>query len=71
MIQMTELLMIDFTEASELSKQEQDQVADWILEEIAAERRWEKAFADSADILVQLADKALAEYRERRTHHQA
>jgi hypothetical protein len=66
---MTSLLKKAFTEASRLSKQEQDSLGTWILEELAAERRWGKAFADSADILIQLADEALVEYHERRTHH--
>jgi hypothetical protein len=38
-----------------------------ILEELASERRWEKAFADSEDMLAQLADEALAEHRQGRT----
>ena len=38
-----------------------------ILEELASERRWDQAFADSADLLAQLADQALAEHRAGKT----
>jgi hypothetical protein len=37
-------------------------VAAWILEELASERRWQEAFARSADVLERLADEALAEH---------
>ncbi len=64
---MTELLEKAFAEVSKLPQQEQDAVATWILEELASERRWEEIFADSADVLAQLADEALAEFRAGRT----
>jgi hypothetical protein len=56
---MTNLLGKVFAEAAKLSAQEQDAFAAWILDELASERRWEKAFADSEDGLAQLADEAL------------
>jgi hypothetical protein len=56
-----------FAEASKLPPKEQAALAAWILEEIASERRWDKAFADSADALAQLADEALAEHRRGQT----
>ena len=59
---MTKLLEEAFAEASKLSVQEQDALATVILEELASERRWDQAFADSADLLAQLADQALAEH---------
>ena len=59
---MTELLEKAFSEATKLSKREQDALAAWILEELASERHWDEAFTDSADTLAQLADEALAEY---------
>jgi hypothetical protein len=65
---MTKLLEEAFTEASKLPEQEQDALAVVILEELASERRWDQAFADSADLLAQLADQALAEHRAGKTH---
>ena len=50
-----------------LTEQEQAGLAAWILEEVAAEQRWETAFADSADMLAQLADEALTEHRHGKT----
>ncbi|HYN86936.1 MAG TPA: hypothetical protein VER55_00330 [Ardenticatenaceae bacterium] len=60
---MTALLEQAFDEASKLATKEQDALARWILEELASERRWEQAFAGSADVLAQLADEALQEHR--------
>jgi hypothetical protein len=65
---MTKLLEEAFAEASKLPEQEQDALATVILEELASERRWDQAFADSADLLAQLADQALAEHRAGETH---
>jgi hypothetical protein len=64
---MTELLQKAFDEVSKLTAEEQDAVAAWILEEIADERRWDKAFANSSDKLARLAEKAMAEHRAGRT----
>ncbi len=64
---MTNLLEKAFAEAAKLSAQEQDAFAAWILDELASERRWEKAFADSEDELAQLADEALTEHHSGRT----
>ena len=63
----TQLLEKAFAEASRLSAEEQDVFAAWILEELASERRWEKAFASSADALARLADEAISEYRTNQT----
>ena len=65
---MTKLLEEAFAEASKLPEQEQDALAAVILEELASERCWDQAFADSADLLAQLADQALAEHRAGKTH---
>jgi hypothetical protein len=65
---MTKLLEEAFAEASKLPEQEQDALAAVILEELASERRWDQAFANSADLLAQLADQALAEHRAGKTH---
>ena len=64
---MTELLQKAFTEASKLPESGQDTFALWILEELASERRWDKAFANSQDLLSRLADEALAEHRAGKT----
>jgi hypothetical protein len=59
---MTRLLEKAFEKASELSETEQDEFAEFILDELESERRWEQAFEDSQDELEQLADEALAEH---------
>ena len=64
---MRELLEKAFTEASRLPEQEQDALAAWLLEELAAERKWQIAFAASPDALAQLAEEALVEYRTGQT----
>lgn len=64
---MTELLQKAFDEVSKLPTEEQDAVAAWILEEIADEHLWDEAFANSADKLARMADKAMAEHRAGRT----
>lgn len=56
-----------FTEVSKLSPKEQDALADWLLAELESERRWDRRFADSQDVLSKLASEALAEGREGQT----
>lgn len=60
---MTKLLEKAFSAASRLSADEQDALGNWILEELASERRWDDAFAGSQDKLERMADEALAEFR--------
>ncbi len=50
------------TEVSKLPLAEQDALADWLLAELESERRWDKSFADSQDVLSKLAEEALAEH---------
>ena len=64
---MTKLLERAFKKASELPEVEQNALAKWVLEELDAERKWEKAFAASEDILDRLADEALAEHKQGET----
>lgn len=64
---MTELLEKAFSEVAKLDESQQNSFARWLLEELASERRWEKAFNDSQDLLSQLADEALAEHRAGKT----
>jgi hypothetical protein len=60
---MTPTLEKAFAEAAKLSQPEQEALAQWILEELASERRWDEAFAATGDALADLADEALAEHR--------
>ena len=64
---MTKLLERAFSEAGKLSEEEQDRLAEWLLTELASERRWDELFASSQDALSALADEALAEHRAGRT----
>jgi len=67
---MTKLLERAFKEASRLPEVEQNALAKWVLEELEAEGRWEKAFAGSEDILDGLADEALAAHKNGKTKPQ-
>jgi len=58
---MTELLKKAFREASKLSPEQQDSFAEFILEELESEARWDDAFARSPELLERLAAEALAE----------
>jgi hypothetical protein len=64
---MTKLLQEAFNQASKLPESEQDALGRILLEELAAERRWENLFAGSQDLLEELADQALAEHDAGRT----
>ena len=64
---MTKLLEKAFEEASKLPELEQNVLAKRLLNELAAEEKWEKAFAGSEDILSRLADEAIEEYKQGRT----
>lgn len=54
---MTQRLEQAFDEANKLPASEQDAIASLILEELADERRWDDAFANSQDQLSRLAEK--------------
>jgi hypothetical protein len=64
---MTKLLERAMAELSRLPEAEQDALAEWLLAEIDAERRWQTRFADSTDRLAELAAEALAEHRSGQT----
>ncbi len=64
---MTKRLELAFTEASKLSPKEQDALADWLLAELHSERKWDRLFADSQELLSKLASEALAEYHSSQT----
>lgn len=59
---MTRLLEKAFEKASKLSEADQNDFAEFILNELESERRWEQAFKDSQDELERLADEALEEH---------
>jgi hypothetical protein len=61
---MTELLKQAFAQASKLSPQQQDVVADWLLRELEADNRWDEVFIKSQDILAKLGSEAIAEHRQ-------
>ncbi len=60
-------LEIAFAEAKKLPPSEQEALAEWVLEEIASEKRWTEALAGSTDLLARLAEEALAEHRHGKT----
>lgn len=65
---MTKLLEKAFKEASKLPVIDQNALAKWLLEELEAEEKWEQMFAESEDILDQLADEALAAHKKGKTN---
>ena len=64
---MTKLLEQAFEKASELSTEEQNSLAKWLMLELESERRWDEAFARSSDKLENLAAEALLEHRRGET----
>jgi hypothetical protein len=60
---MTELLEKAFAEAAKLPREAQDMLAKMLLDDLAAEEKWDETFAKSQDKLALLADEALAEYQ--------
>ena len=64
---MTELLEKAFAEAANLPEHEQDLLAKALLQDLAAEEKWDEAFAGSHAGLATLADEALAEFEQGET----
>ena len=64
---MIKLLENAFNEASKLPEIEQNVIGRWLLDEIKADKKWEKLFAESEDVLEQLAQEALMEYKKGNT----
>ena len=60
---MTKAFQKAFEVASRLPDREQDELATAILEEMAANERWEAAFAQSQQPLERLVKEALEEHR--------
>ncbi len=64
---MTKLLEKAFEDASKLPGIEQNALAKWLLEELEAEKKWDRAFAGSEDGLGQLADEAIEAHGQGKT----
>lgn len=64
---MTKLLENAFNVASKLPEIEQNVIGRWLLDEIKANKKWEKQFAESEDVLKQLAQEALMEHEKGNT----
>ena len=64
---MTALLEKAFEEATKLPEPEQDALARWIIAELESELRWQQLFADSQDLLAELAEEALVEHQAGQT----
>ena len=64
---MTTLLEEAVMEANSLPDDEQDFLAALVLESIRDRRRWDAKFAASKDVLEELYDEAMKEYRKGRT----
>jgi hypothetical protein len=64
---MTRLLTKAISEAAKLPEQEQDALASILLAEIESEDRWTQTFAQSQDLLAELAEEAKAEHAAGKT----
>ena len=64
---MTKLLEKAVNEINKLPEKEQNEMALIILEEIKDEKLWEEKFDKSQDLLSNLADEALDEYKKNNT----
>lgn len=60
---MTQLLEKALDEVYKLPPEQQDFIATIILEELKDERRWDKTFAESQDLLAKLAEEARADIK--------
>lgn len=65
---MTTLLETAFEKASTLSKSEQNIYARIFIEEIEFEKKWDSAFSSSEDMLGQMADEALKNFKNSDTN---
>ena len=64
---MTQLLQQAFDKATKLDNAEQDALATEILEELAAESRWDKSLASSVAMIDALGEQALKEFQQHKT----
>ena len=58
---MGKVLQQALTELTKLPETEQDAVGAWILSELESERKWDKLFARSPDLLAEMAAEAIRE----------
>jgi hypothetical protein len=59
---MIKLLEEAIAEVNKLPEAQQEKMAQWILDTLRDEAKWDDAFASTQSQLEQLADKALADY---------
>lgn len=64
---MTTLLETAFEKISALPEIEQNIYAKNLLEEIASEKKWDSSFSESEDVLSQMADNALEDFKSNNT----
>jgi hypothetical protein len=64
---MTERLDQAIAQLQQLPADQQDAIATLILDELAADQRWDASFARSSHVLAKLAAEAKAEYRAGKT----
>ncbi|MYF55607.1 hypothetical protein F4225_07560 [Candidatus Poribacteria bacterium] len=64
---MTQLLEKVLREVYKLPPEKQDAIAAIILEELEDERRWNKAFAESQELLSKMAAEAREKHRKGKT----
>jgi hypothetical protein len=64
---MTSSLQEAFQKAAMLPAEQQEALAAMLLEEMAAESRWQESFSKSSDALDKLAEEALEEEKQGRT----
>ncbi len=62
---MTDLLQHAFKVASELPEEQQDMLAQILLDEIESERKWDDLFSrpESEELLSRMAEETLADYK--------
>ena len=60
---MTQLLEKVLAKVSKLPEIEQNALAKWLLKELSSERRWDKVFAESEDILEELSEQTVREHK--------
>ena len=60
---MTKMLERAFKKAASLPEPDQDALAEWLLQELESETRWQDLFAKSQDGLSRLAAEAREEHR--------
>jgi hypothetical protein len=64
---MTDLLRKAFAEASKLDERDQDGLARFMLAELESDSEWDRAFAESQDVLAALAAEARRDHAAGRT----